>query len=42
MTEGLYTVSYPCVPERTGSERTNGQLVTNGIEPMDTFIVNAE
>ncbi len=42
LAEGLYTVSYPWVPEPRGLERTNGQLVTNGIEPIDTFTVNVE
>ncbi len=39
VTEDLYTISYPCVPEPKGLEITNGQLVTEGIEPMDTFTV---
>ncbi len=38
--EGLYTVSYPWVPETRDLERINGQLVINGIELIDTFTVN--
>ncbi len=42
VTEDLYIVNYLWVHEPRDSERTNGQLVTMGVEPMDTCTVHAE